>query len=142
MDSPKEIYPKVMVYPNALKDHKELLQRITSTNTDVEPWTDWYTMGRQAAISQAVNWNKDSFPTADEWALLTADVQNKTAVDVANAFYNSTSDYVNRFNVQIENWLHGSPQICTHSAGATPLGTLRKNLLAMQYHTDLILTDK
>ena len=142
MDSPKEIYPKVMVYPNALKDHKELLQRITSENTDIEPWTNWYTMGRQAAVPQAVNWSNPSFPTADEWAIKTADVQNKTAVGIANAFYDSTSDYINRFDIQIENWVHGSPQICTHFAGANPLGNIDEKTLAMQYHTDLILSDK
>lgn len=131
----EQIYKDVFVYHNALKNSDEFMNLILSESAFTTGWGDWYTMGRQTLIPEYPSTVWEEFPSEQEWNSVFSSTNNPIARSVSDAFYLSTSDYVRRCNVSIQNWSHGTPTINSHYSKE------RDSTLAMQYHTDFIMSE-
>lgn len=134
MGNPEELYPEVVVYRNALKNTDDFLDSILDFSSYIEPWSDWYTFGRQTVIRGYNPYSGELFPNEQQWEQSRDTNDNPVSVAVANAFYYSTQDYVFRHNIRMQNWSHGVPTINTHRSHESD------GRLAMQYHTDFIMS--
>ena len=133
---PKELYPKVLVFENGLEKPDEFLDKIMNSEEYVKPWTQWYHLGKETFFTE-YSWIKtEKFPTQEEWDKQFANIKNPLAKQIADLFYNYTKQYANKYNVNIQNWSHGTPYLLIHDAKESD-----KNL-AMQYHTDFIMSQK
>lgn len=130
----EEIYPKVMVFHNALENPEGFLDEITNRQTYVEPWHEWYTMGNQTLFLDYPYFEFNSFPSQEEWNYQLNKSSNDLAKNIANIFFSCTSEYIDKYNMNSENWVHGIPTICSHFAKE------KTGELAMQYHTDFIMS--
>jgi len=130
----EEIYPKVMVFHNALNDPEEFLNKITIDQRYVEPWRSWYTLGNQTLFLNYPNFEFNSFPLQKEWESKSNQSDNTLARYVSNIFFSCTKQYVEKYQILQQNWVHGIPAICSHFPKENT-----KNL-AMQYHTDFIMS--
>lgn len=131
----EEIYPNVVVYHDAIPQHQEFLE-IAKTSTEyATDWTDWYTLGRQSSIIGYPHLKFEHFPTLDEWDSRFINIENPLVNMISNAFYMSTADYVKSNFFEIPNWVHGAPTIHSHFVKT------KDQFLAMQYHTDLIMSE-
>lgn len=130
----EEIYPKVIVYHDAMPNCEEFL-RISQTSTKYSTEiTEWYTLGNQNMIKNYPHLMFEHFPNADEWKQSFEPMDNPLTDMASNAFYASTSDYVESNSISIPNWVHGTPTINSHFAKS------KDEFLAMQYHTDFIMS--
>ena len=131
----EEIYPNVVVYHNAIPQHHEFLEIAKTSTKYATNWTDWYTLGRQSTIIGYPHLKFEHFPTTNEWNSRFINIENPLVDMVSNAFYMSTADYVKSNFFEIPNWVHGAPTIHSHFAKT------KDRFLAMQYHTDLIMSE-
>lgn len=131
----EEIYPKIMVFHNAIKNTEGFLDEILNIQKYVEPWHKWYTLGNQTLFLDYPNFHFQSFPSQDEWDTELNNTTNPLAKYIANIFFSCTKRYVEKHEIIIDNWIHGNPTICSHS----PKENSRE--LAMQYHTDFIMSE-
>jgi len=130
----EEIYPKVVVYRNALKDTKQFLSTILNESPYAEKWSSWYTMGKQTSVNEYGYFFGNTFPDYSQWAESRDTNENYVSAAIANAFYSSTKDYVERYQIKLPNWSHGIPTINSHTAQKAD------GKLAMQHHTDSIMS--
>lgn len=134
MSNSEELYPEVVVYRNALKNTDDFLNSILGFSSYIEPWSDWYTLGKQTVIKGYNPHSSELFPNEQQWKQSRNENDNYISSAVADAFYKSTQDYVSRCNIQIQNWHHGIPTINSHITQESD------GRLAMQYHTDFIMS--
>jgi hypothetical protein len=137
----EELYPQILVFHDALEDPKNFLETITNPNEFVEPWHDWYTLGKQTMFKNYPYFNFNNFPSEEEWLSSCNQSDNDLAKYIANIFYKCTKYYVDKYNVDIENWNHGMPTICSHKGSEIEEPGSEKTL-AMQYHTDFVMSQK
>lgn len=130
----EEIYPKVIVFHNAIEDPDGFLNEITTRQRYVEPWHDWYTFGSQTLFLEYPYFNFKAFPSQNEWDVELDKISNPLAKYIANIFFSCTKQYVDKYKIVNNNWIHGIPTICSHS----PKEETKD--LAMQYHTDFIMS--
>jgi hypothetical protein len=129
----KELYPRVMVFENAIENPKEFLKQIINSE-HVRPWEPWYTLGKQTFFTQYPHIKTEKFPTKQQWDEVFGTNTNPLAKQTSDLFYECTNQYVQKYGVDIQNWSHGAPYLLTHEA-KTP-----DKVLAMQYHTDFIMS--
>lgn len=130
------IYPQIYVFHNALTNTDEFINDITGSEEFVDPWHDWYTLGKQTLFKNYPGGITEQFPTLEQWQERYNSCNNSLAIKIANIFYETTKKFVEDNNILIPSWNHGSPTICSHFAKS------KDNLLAMQYHTDFIMAKK
>jgi hypothetical protein len=130
----EELYPKILVFRNALKNTEDFLNEILLSEKYVDPWHQWYTLGNQTLFKKYPNFIFSSFPSDKEWKNSCNLSDNEFAKNVANIFYECTKIYVDKYNIKIDNWNHGNPTICSHYPKEAD------SILAMQYHTDFIIS--
>lgn len=128
------IYPGIYIYHQAIDDPQKIIDIAESGSENVAPWYGWYHFGKQTLFTEYPHCTYDSFPSQSQWS----DTWNKTinplSLAVSSAFYECTSDYVKSENVVAPNWVHGQPSLCMY-APENP-----SQSLAMQYHTDFIMS--
>ena len=134
MNEIEEIYPQVVVYRNALKEPELFLSAITEGSPDIQAWDSWYTLGRQTTVKGYQHYFGDSFPDSEQWDQSRNKNDNYVSKTIANAFYASTKDYVDRHQITMQNWSHSSPTINSHTAQTA------NGRLAMQHHTDFVMS--
>ena len=133
-----EIYPKICVYRNILRDPEGLykvMKRSESASGGkyfLSAWTKWSHFGRYA---QAKHFDQQpdiaSDPIFQEEKLFVD--------DVTNAYNIAIEDYVKRYNVALPNGSRFSGNsFCKYFKEVDNLG----NDLTMQYHTDFIISQK
>ena len=135
------IYPQIYVFHNALTNTDEFIDDITGSEEFVDPWHDWYDLGKQSAFKNYPNHTFDKFPNKEEWKQSFGSSENSLVVKISNIFYETTKKFVEDNNVSIPSWNHGSPNICTHYPKEYEnevLGEKNTNL-AMLYHTDFTM---
>lgn len=130
----EEIYPKVVVYHDAIPEHKKFLEIAKTSTQHATEWTDWYTLGHQSSINGYPHLIFEQFPTSSEWGDRFANINNPLVDMASNAFYSSTADYIESNSIEIPNWIHGTPTMHSH------LAKTKDQFLAMQYHTDFIIS--
>ena len=138
MGDTEELYPQVVVYKNALKEPDVFLKTILQDSSQVEKWGMWYSLGRQTMINGYNHYIGDSFPEPEKWSQSRNQNDNYVSKSVAEAFYSSTKDYVERYQVEMQNWSHNGPTINSHTAQKADDAPAK--VLAMQHHTDLIMS--
>jgi hypothetical protein len=130
----KEIYPKIMVFHNAIENTEDFLDEILNKKRYVEPWHEWYTLGSQTLFLEYPHFYFKSFPSQIEWDNQLNKITNPLAKYIANVFFSCTKQYVEENQIVLDNWVHGAPTICSHSPKEDT------DSLAMQYHTDFIMS--
>ena len=134
MSDTEELYPQVVVYKNALKNPDIFLEAILHDSPHTEKWDMWYSLGRQTMINGYNHYFGDSFPEPQQWSQSRNQNDNYVSESVAEAFYSSTKDYVERYQIEMQNWSHGRPTINSHTAQNGD------GKLAMQHHTDFVMS--
>ena len=129
----KELYPKVMVFENALENPQEFLNQMMNSE-HVKPWEPWYDLGNQTFFTEYPWIRTETFPTKEQWTERFGGIQNPLATQISDLFYQCTKEYVDKYEVSIPNWSHSAPYLLTHKAKE------RNKSLAMQYHTDFIMS--
>lgn len=128
------LYPGVIVYHGALEEPGLFIEAIESSEEHVVPWYGWYTFGKQTLFTEYPHFESEKFPSKDQWSKNLENIRNPLARITADAFFYSTSDYVSRVGTDAPNWKHGIPSICMYQQEE------RSEQLAMQYHTDFIMS--
>jgi 2OG-Fe(II) oxygenase superfamily len=120
-----EIYPKIVVFKNALKQPKELIDYYEETG----PWTKWLRFGVYIT-GQGPSASWDHFPTEDEWtrAMVGSQVEDYKKL-VAKIFYEVSDIYRDKFNYEKDSWICRNWTIAKYEP--TP-----DDPVAMNYHTD------
>lgn len=131
----EELYPKILVFHDAIKDPKAFEEMLTDGSPHVHPWKDWYHLGRESHFTDYPNFLSNSFPTRAQWDSHYSAVNNPVAAETASIFYETTSQYISKYEIEIPNWSHYGPFLLTHLAKPID-GTL-----AMQYHTDFKMAE-
>ena len=132
----EELYPKIVVYHDAIKDTKNFESLLAEGSPYVHAWNDWYHLGKETNFVGYPNFFSTSFPTKSEWESEYSSVKNNpVAIETASIFHEATSQYVSEHGIQIPNWSHYGPFVLMHSAKPID-GTL-----AMQYHTDFKMAE-
>ena len=107
MSDIEELYPQVVVYKNALKDPSNFLEAILHDSQHTEKWDMWYSLGRQKMINGYNHYFGESFPNPSQWSQSRDPNDNHVSTSVEEAFYSSTKDYVERYQIEMQNWSHG-----------------------------------
>lgn len=128
----KELYPKVMVFENALENPKDFLKSITVDIECVKPWTPWYSLGKETFFTEYSWIETANFPTQEQWDERFGNLKNPLAKQISDLFYKYTKQYVDRYKITIPNWSHGTPYLLIHDPKDPSQQT------AMSYHTDFI----
>ena len=131
----EELYSKILVFHNALTDPKKFESLLIPGSEYVKPWQNWYHLGQETSFLTYPNFMTDSFPTKNKWDAKYLALDNPIASETASIFYETTSEYISKYNVTMPNWSHYGPCILSHSAKSMD-GTL-----AMQYHTDFKMAE-
>jgi hypothetical protein len=129
----KELYPKVMVFENALENPQDFLKSITVDMEYVNPWTPWYSLGKETFFTEYSWIETENFPTQEQWDEKFGGLKNPLAKRISDLFYDCTKQYVEKYGVTIPNWSHGTPYLLIHDAKEPTQKT------AMTYHTDFIM---
>ena len=128
----KELYPKVMVFENALENPQDFLKSITVDVEHVKPWTPWYSLGKETFFTEYSWIETENFPTKEQWDERFGNLKNSLAKQISDLFYKYTKQYVDRYKITIPNWSHGTPYLLIHDPKDPNQQT------AMTYHTDFI----
>jgi hypothetical protein len=134
MSSHEELYPKVIVFHNAIDDIDKFSEMIQDGSEFVFPWTDWYDLGKETNFTHYGHIATEKFPSPEEWAEKFDKLTNIPAKQALSIFYNCTKEYVEKYNVDIPNWVHPAPYILCH------LSKNNDRYLTMQYHTDFVMS--
>lgn len=123
-----EIYPKILVFKNALTGCKDLLDFYEAT----AEWSKWFGFGTSTETpsrGSGVNW--DSFPPPLEWEKeMVASQPDEHSAKVSKVFYEISDIYRNRCDYQKDSW------ICRNWNLAKYNPTPADDEIAMNYHTD------
>jgi hypothetical protein len=130
----EELYDKILVFHDVLKNPREFVDNISINSNYVNEWQDWYHLGSQTLFTSYPNVKFPSFPSLDEWNKKMGDTENPLVNEVSSIFYKCTNEYVSKYSVQMPNWVHYSPYILSHASKKMD------RTLAMQYHTDFIMS--
>ena len=130
----EELYPKIIVFHDALKNPKEFEKMISDDSGYVNKWTQWYSLGEQTNFTTYKNILSNKFPSKEEWDENFKNIENTAVLEVSKLFFDATKNYVDKYKINLPNWSHYSPHILSHVAKTTD------NQLAMQYHTDYVMS--
>jgi hypothetical protein len=127
-----ELYPKVMVYRDLIKDVPKVFKAITDSHDNsgenyFNPWTDWSKFGIYASVKgdHEIVGRLGSDPIFDN--------EYNMVQEVENAYRMAIDDYVKTYDIQLpENSRLNSSSFCRYHEGVDVL----ENDLTMQYHTD------
>lgn len=134
--NPVEIYPRILVYKGAFAEPMEFIERVKKLPT----WQAWWTFGDMASLAGDEYKRFETRPTPEEWAEFISDYQTRYAnlpgIDLSpyidTLFYKVTSDYMERYPMELSNWCHQKPSIAKYVA----LGGVDDDKYSMHYHTD------
>jgi len=129
------IYPGVNVYRDLIEKSSDIIMFANGDYGYVHPWHGWYHFGRQTSFINYPSFQSSKFPSKADWDNNWKSVENPIAHQIANAFFDSTSDYVASEDVSAPNWVHGQPSLCMYESEQA------SSQLAMQYHTDFIMSE-
>ena len=129
------IYPGIHAYKQAINEPQSIIDVVESNSPYVIPWYKWYDFGKQTLFTEYPYCRYESFPLLEQWSRTWETTTNQLSLTISKAFYECTSDYVGVEGVQAPNWVHGQPSLCMY-ASETP-----SQNLAMQYHTDFIMSE-
>jgi hypothetical protein len=126
-----EIYPRVIVYKNALPEWEKYLNLLKqSENEDpkyfFEKWDDWYGLGTMMNLPMRNRYVSYDLTSEDSYELL----QKEFLENLTEAYYKCTEDYVVSHQISLPNWVNNGISICKYFV--TPPHTD----MAMSYHTD------
>jgi hypothetical protein len=133
-----ELYKNIVIYRNLISDPSMTVQFFKKNNE----WRKWFTFGEISEINAKI-FKLDGFPTESEWDILCNKNKNELSpflnnrlvsshdLEIINAFYKSTKDYVETYNISLPNWKFNTPSICMYKTNG---GASDK--IAMHYHTD------
>jgi hypothetical protein len=127
-----ELYPRVMVYRDLIKDVPKTFKAITDSHDNngenyFNPWTDWSKFGIYASVKgdHEIVGRLGTDPIFDN--------EYEIVQDVENAYKIAIDDYVKTYDIQLpENSRLNSSSFCRYHEGVDVL----ENDLTMQYHTD------
>lgn len=129
------LYDKVTVYNNYIKNtdmYKQLLidsEKGSKPNYHFSDWGPWYELGIMMNIGMPDKGQKlNQLSDTDEYEKL----QRKFLESLSDAFFTTTEDYINEWNITYPKWARSGLSICKY------IPTIEKNLqhMALQYHTD------
>ena len=129
------IYPGISVYHDSIEKPSNVIELANGDHGYVCPWYGWYHFGRQTLFVDYPHFQSNEFPSRGEWDDNWKSIKNPIARSVANAFFDSTSDYVATGGIAAPNWVHGQPSLCMYESEQAT------KQLAMQYHTDFIMSE-
>jgi predicted 2-oxoglutarate/Fe(II)-dependent dioxygenase YbiX len=134
-----EIYPKVHVYKNVLKDPQALYEIMKNSEKDgdgkyyLQSWDKWATFGTYTQIKH--QHEIDQTDTTSENYIK----EKKFADQVQDAYNLVIKDYVEKTGVELpENWRFSG---CSFSKYDDQIDVM-SNKMTMQYHTDHITSQK
>lgn len=107
-----EIYPKVRIYRGLLTgDGYEKINAFRESNE----WNSWYVFGELTGM-QVQNFKFKEFPSPEEWeGVKNSSLEPKQAnLEILDAFYAATSDYVKTYDFKLDNWNFNTPSICMY----------------------------
>jgi 2OG-Fe(II) oxygenase superfamily len=134
-----KLYDQVNVYPNAIKNVKEHVKMLESSEFEVggkyyfNEWQDWYGIGSMMNIGML---NENENPINSFLGNDHAEKQLQFMKDCKNAFFSSTKDYMEEYNIQLPdwnpkpNWQRSGLSVCRYDITKNP------EHLALEYHTD------
>lgn len=126
----EELYPKVMVFHNALTNPSTFHDALKQGSPYVKNWGKWYDLGSQTFFTQYPEVVTAKFPTEEQWADQWKNISNIAAREAGNIFYSCTKQYHDTYQPEMPEWRAPSPFILSHDS------KLMNGHLAMQYHTD------
>ena len=129
----EELYPRIIVFRDVIEDVEKFSDMLKDGSEFVKPWTDWYALGKETNFKSYPSIKTEKFPSQEEWGATYGALQNIPAKQSLDIFYNCTKIYVEKYNIEMPNWLHPAPYILTHLAKNDD-----KNL-TMNYHTDFVM---
>ena len=128
------IYPGIHVYKCAVDKPSTIIQLAEQGCTDILPWYQWYSFGKQTLFTEYPLCHYEAFPTPEQWNATWETTTNSLGIIISKAFFECTRNYVAIERVEAPNWVHGQPSLCMY-ASEPP-----SQSLAMQYHTDFIMS--
>lgn len=131
----EELYPRIMVFHNALENPQEFEESLQEGSPYVKPWTNWYDLGKQSFFTSYPEVATPKFPTVDEWEGEWINVANPIARLAGQILYACTRQYVERYEVNMPEWRAPVPFILSHDSRSS------NGQLAMQYHTDFKMAE-
>ncbi len=134
-----ELYPRIDVYRNVLKDPQALYQTMKKSEETsngeylLKTWDAWAKFGTYTQKKDLAEVSEDT-KTKDMF------IEEKDFADQVQAAYDLVLlDYIKRHNVELKPGWHFSG--CSFSKYKDGVDTL-KNKMTMQYHTDFIIAER
>lgn len=133
------IYPRVIVYQNAIPNHKDYIDLLEFSQKNdpkflFKSWDDWYGFGLMMNLGMTrdhkyeSDWDGNPIDLSDEYAKKQSDF----LLNLDNVFHSVTKDYINDYDIKLPNWHSSGFSICKYKE------TAKENNLAMHYHTDYV----
>lgn len=133
------IYPRVIVYQNAIPKHKEYIELLELSQKNkaeflFKDWDDWYGFGLMMNLGMTrdhkyINdWDGNPIDLTKDYAKKQSDFLS----DLDNVFHSVTKDYIDQYKITLPNWHSSGFSICKYKETAV------ENDLAMHYHTDYV----
>lgn len=126
----EELYPKIVVFHNALANPLTFLDSIKEGSPFVKNWQKWYDLGTQTFFTEYPEVVTTNFPTDDLWKERWVGISNPVAREAGDVFYACTKIYHDTYRPEMPEWRAPAPFILSHDS------KLMNGHLAMQYHTD------
>lgn len=130
-----EIYPKIYVYHNSIKDPNFFLNQ--SLSQYQIGWKDWSIFGRYIGIGGKTAKYK-SFPTWEEFKK-SIDLQEnqQLSVEYVDKFYHNSKHYIENNPIVLNEWAYESSSLCEYDITKGHDGEF-----SMAYHSDFVVPEK
>ncbi len=130
----EELYPKIMVFHNTITNLDIFQDALKQGSPYVKNWGKWYDLGSQTFFTEYPEVVTTGFPTEEQWADQWKDISNTAARESGNIFYACSKKYYETYQPEMPEWRAPAPYILSHDS------KLINGQLAMQYHTDFIIS--
>ena len=128
------IYPRVIVYQNAIPNHKDYINLLEFSQKNdpkflFKSWDDWYGFGLMMNLGMTrdhkyeSDWDGNPIDLSDEYAKKQSDF----LLTLDNVFHSVTKDYISDYDIKLPNWHSSGFSICKYNE------TAKENNLAMHY---------
>lgn len=134
-----KLYDQVTVYQDAIKNTKEHIQMLKDSEFNIggkfyfNEWQDWYGIGTMMNIGML---DENSNPVNEFVNNDHAQKQLNFMIACRDAFFETTKDYMQEYNVQLPDWdpkpewARSGLSVCKYNPTKNP------EHLALEYHTD------
>jgi len=133
----KEIYPKIMVYSDLLKDPDRLYKIMKKSEQDsdgkfyLRKWTDWSIFG---TYTQQKHDPKEEFQSGDRY-----DEEKYLSDSVYEAYQKAIDHYIDYYDIKLPE----TAELASSSFSKYDYqSVVEDNDMAMQYHTDFVISEK